>query len=218
MDAYQKLFTHIDKDLFFKSSVEDIIFIEDELIEKSWDELKFKVQNNEKVSIRGYGREAKGTNLYKSLYSHLLKNYNVVKDATNNSTPTRLLKELTPYSKTTLKGKTKILNYQVSHLFGRTKNPFLFNCPWNLAYVPKYLDPFTGHETQGEYSQEFKDYIAPILTSRFEKYIADYNNIAETLILPNLGEAFYCVRKELEIDDKKFDRFVKDATNELGVI
>ncbi len=38
----------------------------------------------------------------------------------------------------------------------KTKNPLLFGCGWNIAYIPKYIDPFTGHETQGCYSEEFK--------------------------------------------------------------
>jgi hypothetical protein len=27
----------------------------------------------------------------------------------------------------------KIQNYQVTHIFGRTKNPFLFSAPWSIA-------------------------------------------------------------------------------------
>ena len=221
IDAYQKLFTHIDKDLFFKSSIEDIIFIEEKLIQDNWEELKSKVLNNEKIFIRGYGRDAKGTDLYKSLYRNLLNNHNIIKDSTNNAAPTKLLKELTPFCKVTedgKNGKTKIVNFQISHLFGKTKNPFLFNNPWNIAYIPKYLDPFTGHETQGDYSREFKEYINPILTSKFKKYIADYNDIVEKIIFPNLDNAFSSVRKEIKPDKKIFDRFVKDAINELNKI
>ncbi len=221
IDAYQKLFTHIVKNLFFKSSIEDIIFIEDKLIEENWQALKSKLENNEIVSIRGYGRDAKGTDLYKSLYRHLLNNDNIIKDSTNNAAPTKLLKELTPFCKVTedgKNGKIKIVNFQVSHLFGKTKNPFLFCSPWNIAYIPKYLDPFTGHETQGDYSKEFKDYINPILTAKFKKYISDYNNIVDTIILPNLDYAFKCVKKEVKTDKKIFDRFVRDATNELSKI
>lgn len=155
-DAYTKLFEHIDKDLFFQSGIDDIVFMENETIEKQWTILKNAVFQNQSVAIRGYGRDAKGTDLYFKLYENMFGNTKIFKDSTNNAEPTKLLKNLTTYSKTRQAGKTLIMNYQISHLFGRTKNPLLFTCPWNVAYIPKYLDPFTGHETQGQYSEEFK--------------------------------------------------------------
>ena len=178
-DAYDKLFEHIEKELFFKNSIEDIIYIENEKISVQWENLKQNVFENKQIYIRGYGRDAQKTLYFTTLYKHLFGNENVLKDATNNAQPTKLIKGNSNYCKVTedgKNGKEKIRNYQISHLFGRTKNPLLFNCSWNIAYIPKYLDPFTGHETQGEHSSEFKDLILPLLKEKFSFYIKDYNN------------------------------------------
>ncbi|WP_238403062.1 hypothetical protein, partial [Flavobacterium psychrophilum] len=92
---------------------------------------------------------------------------------------------------------------QISHLFGRTKNPFLFNCAWNIAYVPKYLDPFTGHETQGEYSNEFKNMFTPIINEKFRQYIIEYNELISNL-LPIIDDALKLTKENLKIPANEF--------------
>lgn len=217
-DAYTKLFEHIDKDLFFKSGIEDIIFIDNEVIEKQWKKQQNAVFNNQTVYIRGYGRDAKGTDLFFKFYEKLLGNTKVKKDSSNNTEPTKLLKEMTPYSKTNLAGKKLILNYQISHLFGKTKNPILFTCPWNIAYIPKYLDPFTGHETQGQHSQEFKQIIVPFLKEKFKIYIEEYNSIIKNIISDKIDESLYFVKLSANLNADEFRRFEIDARNELSEI
>ena len=217
-DAYTKLFEHIDKNLFFQSGIDDIVFMDNETIEKQWTLLKNAVFQNQSVSIRGYGRDAKGTDLYFKLYEKMFGNTNVFKDSTNNAEPTKLLKNLTIYSKTKQTGKTLIMNYQISHLFGRTKNPLLFSCPWNIAYIPKYLDPFTGHETQGQYSEQFKQIIAPILTEKFNGYIEEYNIIIKTKIADKIDESLKFVKKSANLNIDDFRRFETDVRNELSEI
>lgn len=217
-DAYTELFKNIDKETFFKFGIEDIMFIEDEKISKEWENLKYDVFNNSTIYIRGYGRDGLGTNLYQKLYEKLFCNFNVIKDSSNNHYPTNLLENLTNFSKKNKKDKVLIKNYQISHLFGRTKNPLLFNCPWNVAYIPKYLDPFTGHETQGEFSDEFKELITPVINEKFKKYIDDYNSIYNKCIVDKIDESLDYVRKNCNISDQKFRRFANDVKNELREI
>ncbi len=93
------------------------------------------------------------------MYKILLKNNNIQKDSSNNSEPTKLLREITGFSKSIKNDtddKEKIINYQVSHIFGRTKNPFLFTAPWNIVWHPRILDPFTGHESKGANADKYK--------------------------------------------------------------
>jgi hypothetical protein len=220
-DAYDKLFEHIDKDLFFKKSLEDIIYIENDKINLQWNSLKQNVFENKPVYVRGYGRDAKKTLYFITLYKHLFGNENVFKDSTNNAQPTKLISSNTNYCKITEDGKygkEKIRNYQISHLFGRTKNPLLFNCAWNIAYIPKYLDPFTGHETQGDYSSDFKNLILPILKEKFNYYINDYNKLMESKVLGQLNDSLLKVRRELKINRTEFSRFEKHAKSELSLI
>ena len=90
-------------------------------------------------------------------------------DSSNNSRPQSILKD---------KIKGEYEDYQVSHLFERrTNNPFLFGAPWMICYVPKILDPFTGHETKG--FPELTKYFVWWAFKKNEKYIKDYN---ETII------------------------------------
>lgn len=220
-DAYDTLFKHINKELFFRESLEDIIYIGNDNIKLQWQNLKQNIFENQPIYIRGYGRDAQKTQYFITLYKHLFGNENVIKDSTNNAQPTKLIKLNTNYCKVTedgKNGKELIRNYQISHLFGRTKNPLLFNCAWNIAYIPKYLDPFTGHETQGNHSSEFKNIILPILEEKFDFYIKDYNKIVESRILNNIDQCLFKVKKELKIDETEFLRFETDARIELNVI
>lgn len=218
-DAYTKLFEHFDKDMFFQKGISDIIFIEDNEVSKEWGKLKSSVFENQKVFIRGYGRDAKKTKMYFKLYEFLFGNYKVKKDPSNNSEPTKILNKTTNYSKNKSLKKINIINYQVSHLFGKTKNPLLFTSPWNIAYIPKYLDPFTGHETKGKYSDEFKKIITPSIQARFKKYIDDYNKIVSDIIFKqNLNESIENIRTHFSLTNVEFEKFKEDALTEFSEI
>jgi hypothetical protein len=157
-DSYDILFEHYDRDIFFSESLKSIIYIDESKIKIEWDNLKNRLFNNELTYIRGYGRDAKGTIAFLELYKNLFSNLNIKKDSSNNNVPTILMSRLTGLNKKLKKDtvqQERIQNYQISHLFGKTKNPLLFSAPWNFAYIPKYIDPFTGHETQGEHSRIF---------------------------------------------------------------
>ena len=219
LDAYDKFFKKVGNSKeFFEKSMDDIIFINEEYIAEQWNKQKTKLLNGEQLYIRGYGRDAKGTNKYKLLYSYLFHNENIEKDSTNNAIPTKLIAEYTEYSKIERDGKKIIMNYQISHLFGRTKNPLLFSALWNFAYVPKYLDPFTGHELNGKYGEEFKTVFNAFIRNKFAAYIEDYNSFVATYIEPKLEEALDNTKKKLRENKKEFHRFRNDSEKELDLL
>lgn len=221
---------NIDRKDIIKFGLEKSIYIKDEVANKNWNELKNKINKREKIYIRGYGRDAKGTFIFSNLYKYVY-GIEIIKDPTNNSKPQKLIQDLTG-----LKRNRDIHNYQVSHVFGRTKNPYCFLAPWNIVYVPKVIDPFTGHESKGKlsdiYKFEFKNYV-------YEKYkdmILEFNemmSIPDTLdkvkeyteLLKNVEvyeEYFKCstVLKNYYGDsiEKKFNKIKMDIIKEFELI
>lgn len=154
IDSYQKFIDafNIDKEELYSFGIRETILPPVEKVSEYWEELKKRISNNGVVTIRGYGRDAKGTPLYTGLYKYLFNNENVKKDGTNNAVPQKIISELTGH-----KRNGNLFNYQVFHIFGKTKNIFLFEAPWNIALVPKIIDPFTGHETKGVWPKEYQE-------------------------------------------------------------
>lgn len=100
-----------------------------------------------------------------------------------------MIKKLTGYSrqeKLTNKYK-QIRNYQVSHIFGKTKNPFSFTAPWNIVYIPKIMDSFTGHESKGELTVVFQKRFINHFYMYYQEYIEDFNEMMVKL-KPNITE------------------------------
>ena len=181
-DSYQQFFSKglISKEQFFEFGLQETIYIPLDKAEIEWKNLKKRIKNNEEIYIRGFGRDASGTYLFQELYKNILGNENIKKDATNNDKPTKLIRELTGYSKSVTSKNSKyklIRNYQISHVFGRTKNAYAFTAPWNIVYLPKILDPFTGHEAKGEMIEEFTTLFQQQCYGIFSNLIEDFNNI-----------------------------------------
>ncbi len=225
-EAYQNFFEHfkIDFEDIIKFGIElDTIYPEPHKIKGEWHQLIDDVQNNKEVYIRGYGRDAKGTYLYQELFKILLENTNIKKDSTNNAKPTQLLQNITDFSKTIKKDnakKEKIINYQVTHIFGRTKNPFLFTAPWNIVWKSKVLDPFTGHESKGDNTEKYKIAFIKKAKELYSEFISEYNSLAlKYFSEENLNKAFEKIlENEPNIDKKVFNKFKIDAINELQLI
>ena len=186
-DAYIRFFDkgYITKKDFFDFGLNETIYSPCDKAEVEWNLLKKRIYNNERVFIRGFGRDASGTHLFQTFYEKLLGNHNVEKDSTNNSEPAKLIKSLTGYSKTQSSKFKPIRNYQISHIFGRTKNVFAFTAPWNIVYMPKMLDPFTGHEAKGDLVDEYTALFQKQGYNRFEKLIEEFNEI---MINPDFRE------------------------------
>ena len=178
-DSYIRFFSegYISKEEFFDFGLKETIYSPFDRAEREWELLKNRIHTNEEVFIRGFGKNASGTPLFKALYLHLVGNSNVTKDHTNNAQPTKIIRQLTEYSKKKSAKFESIRNYQISHIFGRTKNVYAFTAPWNIVYMPKMLDPFTGHEAKGDMIDEYTILFQQQGYQKFARLIDDFNEI-----------------------------------------
>ena len=53
----------------------------------------------------------------------------------------------------------------------------MFTAPWNIVYLPKIIDPFTGHEAKSDMVDEYKAMFQKKSYSYFEPLIEDYNKL-----------------------------------------
>lgn len=173
LDSYENFFSnHVNKETFFDFGLIETIYIPTSKVEEEWEKLKTRIKNNEDVQIRGFGRDAKGTDLFIDFYKNIFKNEKIIKDPTNNHYPRKLIETLTGY-----RINKDIQNYQISHIFGRTKNIFAFTAPWNIVFMPKILDPLTGHESKGKFVKEFQILFQKKSYTKYQSYIEDFNDI-----------------------------------------
>ena len=181
-DSYLKFFNkfNITQNQLIDYGLSDIIFIPKNEAKKEWSSLKKKVLNNQETFIRGLGRDAANTPIVIDIHFYLFANSKIKKDPTNNAGPQRLLEKLTGYSKKKSKMNKELRNYQVSHVFGLTKNALAFNAPWNIVYMPKLFDPFTGHESKGEITKKFTQELKKITYLKFKDLIEEYNTIVDS--------------------------------------
>lgn len=213
-DSYQEFldFFGISKDDLYKWGINSTIFPSFPEVDDAWEDLKDRIFNDKVVYIRGYGRDAHATQLYKDLYMYLFNNHNIEKDSTNNALPHRHIQKLTG-----LRRNKDIYNYQVSHIWGHTKNVFLFEAPWNICYTPKIIDPFTGHETRGVWPAEFQKLFVSHARKMYKKYIDEYNQLLIDYDVENKLNAYLNTLKGT-ISEKEFARFEKDVRSELSPI
>lgn len=214
IDSYQIFLEHykIDKNDFYNWGVSATIFPPVERVEGYWNDLKYRIFNNKTVYIRGYGRDARGTQLYKDLYKYLFENSNVEKDPTNNALPHRIIQKVTG-----MRRNMNIYNYQVSHIWGHTKNIFMFEAPWNICYTPKIIDPFTGHETQGVWPEEYQKLFISKAYELYKPFIEEYNDLIKKYDVEKRTKEFILTLQK-NIPEKDYMQFIKDATNELTLI
>lgn len=71
----------------FQWGMKAIIFPPMKEVESEWKDLKDRVFNDKEVVIRGYGRDAHGTQLFIDFYRFVFNNSHVKKDSTNNYKP-----------------------------------------------------------------------------------------------------------------------------------
>ncbi len=223
LDSYLQFMQkfNISEDEFIQFGIENIIYVKVDTetnrrkFEEDWNNLKKSiltpnVDEPQDVFIRGYGREAAGTDLYISMYKEIFGHDNFMKDGTNNDVPTKKIKRLTGYAKNvkTEKKYERIQNFQVSHVFERTKNPFAFSAPWNIVYLPKIVDPFTGHESHGKLKSKFIKRFQEHIYNIYQEYINDFNKFAKEL-KPDLDDYLK------NIDN---DQFKKDVLKQFEEI
>jgi hypothetical protein len=221
LDSYLEFFSkgYLTKEQFFEFGLESLISSPLPEAEFEWQALKNRIHSNGEVFIRGFGRNSSGSKLFTSLYGALLNNHNVKVDPTNNAEPTRLISKVTGYSKTEKSGFKPISNYQVSHVFGRTKNVFCFTAPWNIVFIPKIIDPLTGHEAKGEIVKEFTRLFRSKVFTKFERQICDYNEIISNgAFLENLEKYFCSITQDSNISSQEVQKLKKSAEEEFSII
>lgn len=199
LDAYEQFFRIVPKETFFNFGLENIIHIETKKVSMEWDSLITKIKNKSTdLYVRNSGRNGAGNLLLTQLYSDIF-GIKINYDQTNNNQPSMLLQKLTDKRK----NKT-IFNYQVSHIFGRTKNVFCFTAPWNIVFIPKIIDPFTGHEAKGEYVKEFKKYFEEKMYKIFINEITDFNTLMK-MYKPKVFEWL-----NLAVPEKDRNKYLKE--------
>ena len=214
MDSYKSFmeFFGIEKEQLFEWGIKNTIFPSVERVKEEWKNLLYRVYNNKEVYIRGYGRNGHGTEIYKSFYKFLLGNEHIKEDPSNNTKPKRNIETMTGY-----KRNKNIFNYQTSHIFGYTKNIFLFEAPWNICYVPKIMDPFTGHEAKGTYILEYQLMFKKEAFKLYKDYIEEYNHIIKSLLIEEKIEQYSQSLIE-SYNKKQIKQFVEDCLNEFKTI
>jgi hypothetical protein len=220
-DSYERFFStgYISKEQFFEFGLKETIFSPIDRANEGWRILKKKIYSNSEVFMRGFGRDANGTHLFQDLYGKVVGNTNVQKDPTNNAEPTKLIRELTGYSKTKSIKYESIRNYQVSHIFGRTKNIFAFTAPWNIVYMPKMLDPFTGHEAKGEMIDEYSKLFQEQGYRHFQPLIEEFNEIMTSgKILNGIKSHIDLISENSEITAKEILKLKKAINEEFSTI
>lgn len=213
-DSYQVFLDsfQIKIDDLYRWGISSTIFPDVTAVDKEWKALKQRVFTNQTVYIRGYGRNAHGTQLFIDLYKNVFNNSNVKVDPSNNTAPQKNIELLTK-----LKRNKDILNYQVSHIWGRTKNILMFEAPWNICYTPKLIDPFTGHETKGNWPKEFQKEFTAHAHNMYQTFIDDYNQLLkQQAILAKIDQYLKSIKSTLKQD--VFLQFERDVHNEFGPI
>lgn len=179
---------------FLNWGLDNILFTDKEKAEKEWENIKEKWYSNKDLWIRNSGRNGQSSKLYTDFYAQLSKTVSF--DKTNNDIPAKIIQGVTGYVKYNSKSHDKITsknaalnilrNYQVSHIWGHTKNPLLFMAPWNICFVPKMFDPFTGHEAKGPLVDKFQKQFKDKAKNIYSDLIADYNDFIEKEVI-NIG-------------------------------
>lgn len=106
----------------------------------------------------------------------------------------------------------------MSHIFGKTKNIFLFEAPWNIAFVPKLIDPFTGHETKGIWPKEYQEKFSAHARKLYSEFIGEYNQLINRDDISE-GILQYIIKLKMkEGISKEVLQFEKDVLIELSQI
>lgn len=175
IDSYEALIpNYISKEDFFKFGVEKTIFIPDDKVKQEWKKLKELIQTNNPVYMRGV-KEAAGNHLFFDYYAKIFNNDQVKKDPSNTQNPAKVIEALTGYKKS-----KDLRNYQLTSIFGRSRNILAFTAPWNIAYIPSILDPLLSAEAKGDLALEFQTYFMKHAYEKFKPYIDEFNKMLTT--------------------------------------
>ncbi len=214
VDSYAQFLDYfgIDTNTFYNFGLDNTIFSEPEYALTQWSSLKEQLLDNQPLTIRGYGRQGKHTDLFFELYKYLFSNSRIKEDGTNNAVPRRNIQAATGH-----RINKTLLNYQCSHIFGHTKNPLLFEAVWNICFTPKMFDPLTGHEAKGIWPEEYQQLFIAASIKRYHECITDYNAfIIEHKISTRIHTFVSSLAKKY--DESLLRKFQEDALYEWQTI
>lgn len=219
------------EDAFINWGIDHIIFADKDKAAKAWESVKQNWYDNQNLWMRNSGRNGQSSTLYAGFYAQFGKTIHF--DKTNNEIPTKIIQEITGkvkydkarHEKNSAKNASLdiVRNYQVSHIWGHTKNPLLFVCPWNICFVPKMFDPFTGHEAKGSLIEKFQKAFLHKAVSLYKDLILDYNSFIQKEIHQTgfIDKYIYFVENEYKqgnLSKRTYDEFKRNIKEEFETI
>lgn len=184
--------------------------------------MKNRLFNNQVVSIRNAGRKGDLANDYSDFIHFIFGNNNIKIDPTNNNAPAKIIQQSTngirKFKKDRKNNRNTVMNYQISHIFDNTtKNPLMFEAPWNIVYMPKILDPFSGHESTGDFTKAFKKAIKKFTIEKFKTLIEEYNEIIIKYSINSKINEFIESRRDM-LDPNRLNELKKGLTENYKTI
>ncbi len=83
-------------------------------------------------------------------------------------------------------------------------------------YIPKILDPFTGHEAKGEAVEEFTKLFQRMVFDRFKEQIEDFNSImADQNFIDKIAGALSKMKNSGKYDNTQIDNIYKGVQSDL---
>lgn len=243
IDGYKRFFEYFFDDNKNDNLIEEIwkftknnMYMIDEEKDKAWKSLNSRIDDRlnksekyiqdkkiAKVYVRTFGDKGKENtealliSFYEYIFDYSEKEVISI-DRSNNSAPSSTLNRYTEYTKTkNHKSKNILFNYQVSHIFGKTLNCYAFTAPWNIVYLPKILDPFTGHESNGKLTEQFTQKLQEFAKLNYKEQIEQFNKRMEELA-PKINKFKAKLKSENEFDEQLIKQFFKSLDENFSQI
>lgn len=209
IDSYQQFCDdfHITPDELYQFGIRRSIFATPEEAWNQWQSIKRALQGEGELKIRKYGRAE--SNPFISMYKQIFPQAQISIDTNGNSSPRAIIQKVT--NRTI---NDTIFNFEVSHVFGYTKNPLLFNAAWNFFFCPKLIDPFTGHTSKGRWPEEYQPLLRESVLTKFSRCISDYNKMLTEMRILELIENYLADLDWGTENAKELARFKEDARKE----
>lgn len=212
IDAYELFMNkfNIKEDDLIDFGLRNTHSIDIGLAEKEWNIQKENIINGGEVIVRTFGNknDARTKSILLNFYKNVYPKVTVETDRDGNTSPRELLERLTQKKK-----NKDIINFQISHIFGQTKNLYAFTAPWNIVFMPKIMDPLTGHEAHGDLKNRFQSELQKMIYNKYEDLIHDFNS------LMNNEQLVISIDNYLNsINEKRFKKEIKKDFSEISLI
>jgi len=214
LDSYEAFIPeYISKEEFFRFGLEKTIYIPDEKVKQEWKSLKERVKANKTVYMRGL-KDTGSNQLFYDFYAKVFKNEQVQKDPSNTQNPTKIIEELSGYKKS-----KDLRNYQLTSVFGRSKNILAFTAPWNIVFIPNILDPLLSPDAKGSLAEQYQKVFFEHSFKKFKPYIDEFNDMLTNAhflrIVDEHFQALYDDSRHNKDAVVKFETLVRDELSPI---